>query len=102
MKSSNSSIKMVSRNFLICATFGFVLGYAFSKFPIVENAVGANSLKTYTTKGVLISTDGGKVVLKDKFGQDWEYASAGSVAVGKGKNAKVTYTMQMVKVEAEQ
>ncbi len=102
MKSNHSAFKLIYNNVFICVSVGIIFGYLFSKFPIVENAVGANSLKTYTTKGVLISTDGGKVVLKDKFGQDWEYASAGAVAVAKGKNAKVTYTMQMVKVEAEQ
>lgn len=59
------------------------------------------ALKTYTTRGTLVQASEGKVVLKDKFGQTWEYAMSTPPASLTGKQVKVLYSMSAVKVDAE-
>lgn len=64
-------------------------------------AQNKEALRTYTTKGTVTSAQGGKLVIKDKFGQVWEYNLGKEAAPANGKNVKVTYAMTALKVEPE-
>lgn len=61
----------------------------------------APQVKTYTSRGVVtVAEPGARVVIKDKLGQEWEYAAPKGTLPAVGKEVKVTYSMQAVKVEA--
>lgn len=56
--------------------------------------------RTYSTKGKVTAVQGSKLVIKDKFGVDWEYALPKGMTSTVGKEVKVVYEMHAVKIEA--
>jgi hypothetical protein len=56
--------------------------------------------RTYSTKGKVTAVQGSKLVIKDKFGVDWEYTLPKGITAAVGKEVKVVYVMQAVKIES--
>ena len=73
----------------------FFLGYMTSVFA---NQKGP---KTYTSKGTVTQNQDGKLVIRDKNGQEWEYSLQKGMSPTKGQNVKVSYTMNASKIETE-
>ena len=56
--------------------------------------------RTYSTKGKVTAVQGSKLVIKDKFGVDWEYTLPKGLTSAVGKEVKVVYVMQALKIES--
>jgi|GEM_PF-6983838 len=67
---------------------------------VATSVLAGESARTYSTKGKVVSVQGGRLLLKDKFGVDWEYELPKSLQTSVGKEVKVVYTMHAVKLEA--
>lgn len=67
---------------------------------VATSVLAQGSARTYSTKGKVISVTGDKLVIKDKFGVDWEYELTKGLSTTIGKAVKVVYTMRAAKIEA--
>jgi len=67
---------------------------------VATTVLAQSSARTYSTKGKVTSVQGGKLLIKDKFGGDWEYDLPKGLSTAVGKDIKVVYVMQAVKIEA--
>lgn len=82
---------------LAAGVSGLVLFAAGVATAVYAQAPGS---RTYSTKGKVTTLQGTKLVIKDKFGVDWEYALPKGLTTAVGKDVKVVYVMQAVKIEA--
>ena len=90
-----------TRTALICLGVGFGMATSVVAKPSQPGSQpGQPGARTYSTKGKVTSLVGGKLIIKDKFGADWEYNSPSGLTTSVGQDIKVVYVMQAVKIEA--
>jgi hypothetical protein len=94
--SNFSSISQRSRLALASVLAGLTLFGA----GMATTVLAQTAARTYSTKGKVTNAQGGKLVIKDKFGAEWEYTLPKGLETSVGKDVKVVYVMQAVKIEA--
>ena len=74
--------------------FGFCIAAG-----LAGTVLAGESARTYSTKGKVVSVQRGHLLLKDKFGVEWEYDMPQGFSATVGNEVKVTYTMNATKIE---